>query len=192
MSFLWDRPFNYDIVSFLSAYSSLWFKNLICWIWGLLPELSFDVHGMLYGFPPPHLQCGGGFVSKTSLLQTVSQWVFLFCPNWYPLLLIGAGSPFTFRVTIERYEFSAIVLPIKSWFQKRNHVCSFLVYVTLGLSLHLKDPLQYFLQGCFRGHKFFEFLSVLEAFYLSFYHEWHPSWIKYSWLHVFSFSILNI
>ena len=31
-------------------------------------------------------------------------------------LLMGSLSPFTFRVTIERYEFSVIMMPIKSLF----------------------------------------------------------------------------
>ena len=44
------------------------------------------------------------------------------CPDEYyflmhsdiPCLFIGVLSPFTFRVIIETYEFSAIVLPVKS------------------------------------------------------------------------------
>ena len=39
--------------------------------------------------------------------------LFVFIHSDTLCLLIGAFNPFTFRVTIERYEFSAIVLPIK-------------------------------------------------------------------------------
>ena len=39
--------------------------------------------------------------------------VFIIHSNALYMSLIGAISPFTFRVIIERYEFSAIVLPVE-------------------------------------------------------------------------------
>ena len=50
----------------------------------------------------------------------------------HPVSLVGTFSPFTVRVTIKRYEFSATALPIKPLFL-------YIISVTFGLSLHSED-----------------------------------------------------
>ena len=64
-------------------------------------------------------------------------------------LLIGAFNPFTFRVTIERYEFSAIVLPVKSLLL---HIVSVPFWSVLLWALSLLiGPLSIFLVGLVWG-----------------------------------------
>ena len=76
-------------------------------------------------------------------------------------LLMGSLSPFTFRVTIERYEFSVIMIPLQPVF----------VDYFFGLPLSFTGSPLIFLESCFGGHVFFQFLLILEALYLSFYSE---------------------
>ena len=77
-------------------------------------------------------------------------------------LLMGSISPFMFRVTLESYEFSAIMIPIQSLF---------LWIFSLDFLFLLQSPPLYFFQNWFGGHIFFQFLPVLEVLSLSFYRE---------------------
>ena len=71
---------------------------------------------MINGFAPPHFQSEGDLGSKPRLLQRAYQWALLFYPIGYPVSVDWGFYPFTFRVTVERYEFSAIVLSVMSLF----------------------------------------------------------------------------
>ena len=74
---------------------------------------------MVYGSPSLHFQSAGVFRSKMSYRQHVDGslvflFLFLFFIHCDTLcLLIGAFNPFIFRVIVDRYEFSAFVLPVK-------------------------------------------------------------------------------
>ena len=70
---------------------------------------------MVHSSPTFYFQAVGVLMSKMSLLETANGWVLLFFIQSETLrLLMGSLSPFTFRVTIERYEFSVIMIPIQS------------------------------------------------------------------------------
>ena len=72
---------------------------------------------MVNGSPTFYFQAVGVLMSKMSLLETANGWVLLFFIQSETLrLLMGSLSPFTFRVTIERYEFSVIMISIQSLF----------------------------------------------------------------------------
>ena len=63
----------------------------------------------------------------------------IFYPFTFPIAFIGAFSPFTFRVIIDRYKFSAIVLPVKLVFLVMSSVP--LVFVAFDLSFpHKESP----------------------------------------------------
>ena len=74
-------------------------------------------------FHPLTFNLGFSLCLKMSLLQIAYRWVllffffFFFLIDWDTLcVLVGAFGLFTFRVTIERYGCSAIVLRVKSVF----------------------------------------------------------------------------
>ena len=72
---------------------------------------------MVKDSPTFYFQAVGVLMSKMSLLETANGWVLPFVIQSETLrLLMGSLSPFTFRVTIDRYEFSVIMIPIQSLF----------------------------------------------------------------------------
>ena len=158
-------------MSLFISYYCLWYKLYL--IWGLLPQLSFEDH--LNGKWFSNLSFSGWRCPWVSCRQQIDG-SCVFLQSETLSLLIGSLSPFTFRVTIERYEFSVIMIPIQSLF---------LWIVSLDSLFLLQGPPSYFVQNWFGGHIFFQFLPILEALYLSFYSEWEPCWIEYSWLQVF-------
>lgn len=84
------------------------------------------------------------------------------------VFLMGAFSPFAFRVIIERYEFSAIVLSVELVLLSGDTIWSFLVFVAFGLFSPLKEfPLKI---SCRAGLMIMNPYSVClsEKLYLSF------------------------
>ena len=86
---------------------------------------------MVNDSPPFHFQARGVFRSKMSLLYIAYRWVLLFYPVPNPVSFDGTLSPFTFRVTIDRYEFTVLVIPIQSLF---------LWIISLGFLFLLQGP----------------------------------------------------
>ena len=89
-------------------------KRKFIWYVDCYPSILFMSFSMINDSPPPHFPSGGVFSSQMSLLYTAYRWVLVFIQSDTLCPLIGVFSQFAFRVTIERYEFSAIVLPVRS------------------------------------------------------------------------------
>ena len=71
---------------------------------------------MLNGSPTHYFQSVGVLLSNMSLLREEIVGSCFFIQSETLGLLMGSLSPFTFRVTIDRYEFSVIMISIQSLF----------------------------------------------------------------------------
>ena len=94
-------------------------------------------------------------------------------------LLIGGLSPFTFRVITDRYEFSAIVLLVKSLFLEISSV----PFQSTGRVL-LRVPFKVSCRACLAVTNSFTLCLPGKLFNL-FYSELQPCWIEYFKLHIF-------
>ena len=119
---------------------------------GFLASIS-----MTDGSPSPHFQSTGVFRSEVSVLQATYRWVFFFFLIYSDTLclLIGAFRPCTFRMIIDRYEFSAIVLPVKLGFLVMFSVP---FQSVLLWSFFPKESTLILLQEWFSCHKLLQFV----------------------------------
>ena len=119
-----------------------------------------------------------------SCRQPIGGSCFYFIHFYTPCLLFGAFSSFTFRVIIDRYECSAILLLV---FTLVLEILSFFLsnFCCFWSSFVLKEsPLIFFCRAGLVVTTFFSFwLSRKLSF--SFYSEWYPCWIECSWLQIF-------